>query len=161
MRCGCYCEFVASVENLGLNPDFWPLLEDGMKWQCWDQVVNPCPQEMGHRWGTLAPWASRVLASAVPLISALPRSAISHHFCLSWPQSSSPNNRDKRTKITLLAMSVFRSVNIKAGPRMLCFKTMEKSILCIYRRELYAHTFNVHGVSELTGCNLRCSWSLT
>ena len=77
---------------------------------------------------------------------------------ISWQAVQiSPNNRDKRTKITLVAMSVFRSVNIKAGPRMLCFKTMEKSILCIYRRELYAHTFNVHGVSELTGCNLRCS----
>ena len=101
---------------------------------------------MGHRWGTLAPQASRVLASAVALICALPRSAISHHFCLSWPRCSSPHNRGKRTKITLLAMSIFRSQNIKAGPRMLCFKTMKKSILCIYRREEYAHTFNVHGV---------------
>lgn len=52
-------------------------------------------------------------------------------------------------------MSLFRSGKIKAGPRMLCFKMMEEIILCVYRREEYSYIFNVHGVSELTGCNLR------
>lgn len=32
---------------------------------------------------------------------------------------------------------------------------MEEIILCVYRREEYSYIFNVHGVSELTGCNLR------
>lgn len=60
--------------------------------------------------------------------------------------------RDKRGKRILLPMSLFKSEEIKARPRMLCFPTVEESIcVCVCARGKEEYSYILVFMAYLSG----------